>query len=395
MKTYLKNTLFLLLVIVLLLGIIKYPEVSLKSAYDGLMTWFSVVLPSLFPFFIIAELLIELGFVNIIGNALSPIMGPLFKVSGESAFPFTMSIISGYPVGAKLTSSLREKNIISKTEGERTLSFSSTSGPLFMLGAVSVGILGNENVAPLIMYPHYLGAITVGIILRFYNRKERPPYRNNKTNISIISKNLNKNYSIGSVLSNSVLNSINTILLVGGFIIFYSVLTELIFVSNIFNRLMYSIDSFLPINIDIELIKAFLAGLLEVTTGIKRIASINMNLIYKLLIINFLIGWSGFSIHSQALSFISKTDMDSKLYIFSKLLHGLLSCLYTGILYIVKYKEYIEPSFLPGPYTHEYYFTGYWPVIFMNSLKIVILASFYMIISSAILLIIYKISERS
>lgn len=394
MRTYFKNALFLILVICLLIGIILYPEVSLKSAYDGLMTWFSVVLPSLLPFFIIAELLIEIGFVNILGNTLMPIMGPLFKVSGESAFPFAMSIISGYPVGPKLTSSLREKNLISKTEGERTLSFSSTSGPLFMLGAVSIGMLGNGKVAPLIMYPHYLGAITVGIIFRFYRKKEIPTYPKGKSNMSIILNNLNKNYSIGTILSNSVLKSINTLLLVGGFIIFYSMLTELIFVSSVFNKLIYSIDNMVPLKINVELTKGFIAGLLEVTTGAKRIASININLIYKLILINFLIGWSGFSIHSQALSFISKTDMSSKLYIFSKLLHGIFSSFYTGLLYMFKYKEYIEPSFLPGPY-YEYYFTGHWSIIFLNSLKIVVFATLYMLITSAIMLVIYKISEKS
>lgn len=395
MKTYFKNALFIILVICLLMGIIIYPEVSLQGAYDGLMTWFTVVLPSLFPFFIIAELLIEIGFVNILGNALRPIMGPLFRVSGEGAFPFTMSIISGYPVGPKLTASLREKNMVSRAEGERIMCFSSTSGPLFMLGAVTIGMLGNGKLAPLIMYPHYLGAISVGLILRFYKRKEGPTYLSSQKNSSILSNSLSKNYSIGSVLSNSVLKSINTILLVGGFIIFYSMLTELIFASNIFNKFIYYVDALIPFDINTELLKGLLAGLLEVTTGVKRIASINMSLIYKLMIINFLIGWSGFSIHSQALSFISKTDMDSKLYIFSKLLHGVFSSLYTGLLYVFKYREYIEPSFLPGPYTYEYYFTGYWPVIFLYSLRIVILAAAYMLISSLILLVIYKISERS
>ncbi len=388
MKIYFKNAIFLLGVICLLLGLILYPEVSLKSAYNGLMAWFNVVLPSLFPFFIISELLIEIGFVNMLGNVLRPIIGPLFKVSGESAFPFAMSIISGYPVGAKITSSLREKKIISKTIGERTLSFSSTSGPLFMLGAVSIGILGNGKIAPLIMYPHYLGAITVGLAFNFYKSKEKPNHSNNKNNASIILYTLNKNYSIGSVLSKAMLKSINTILLVGGFIIFYSVLTELIFISDIFNRFL----NYIPLSINIELLKGVIAGLLEVTTGIQRIASLNIELTYKLMIINFLIGWSGFSIHSQALSFISKTDMDSKLYIFSKLLHGIFASIYTGILYIFKYKEYIEPSFLPAPF-YEYYFIGHWHIIFLNSLKIIILAIIYMIIVSVILTIVYKITE--
>jgi len=395
MKTYIKNAFFISLILFLLIGIIKYPETSLNSAYNGLMTWFSIVLPSLFPFFIISEILIEFKFVNIIGNALKPIMYPLFNVSGESAFPFAMSVISGYPVGAKITSSLREKKLISKTEAQRTISFSSTSGPLFMLGAVSVGILDNPNVAPLIMFSHYLGALTVGIIFRFYKLNEKPTHKANTSNKDIISNIFNKNYSIGSILGNSISKSINTILLVGGMIIFYSVFTELLFASKSFNKLIDILSNIIPFNINMELLKGFLAGLFEITTGIKRISSININIIYKLIIINFLIGWSGFSIHSQALSFISHTDINSKLYIFSKLLHGIFSSLFCALLYAIRYKEYIRPSFMPGPYITDYYFTGQWQVILINSFKIVIFATLYMLISSLILLIIYKISERA
>lgn len=394
MKRTVKNLLFLLLILWVLIGIVKYPKVSLNSAYDGLMTWFNIVLPSLFPFFIISELLIEIGFVNFLGNAFKPIMKPIFNVSGEGAFPFSMGVISGYPTGAKVTSYLREKGMLSKTEAERTICFSSTSGPLFMLGAVSIGILNSPSAYPLILYPHYLGAITVGIIMRFYKRNIRPVGAINKSNLNIITS-FNKDYSIGSVFGNCVKNSINTILLVGGFIIFYSVLTELLFVSNVFNIITNIINAILPINISKELLHGFIAGLLEVTTGCKRISALNIKFIYKIMIINFLIGWSGFSIHSQALSFISKTDINSNLYIFSKLLHGIFSTLYTLLLYNLKYKNSIETSFIPGPYIPEHIYSGNWPYIFMNSFKVAVFVTLYLLICSLIFLIIYKISSKN
>lgn len=395
MRHYVKNLLFLSLILCLLVGIIKYPEISIDSAYDGLLTWFNIVLPSLFPFFIISEILIEIGFVSFTGKCLQPIMSPMFNVSGEGAFPFSMSIISGYPIGAKVASSLREKGIITKTEAERVVCFSSTSGPLFMLGAVAIGMLNNSSAAPLIMYPHYLGAVTIGIFLRFYKHNEKPSNRKKGHNIRSMVNDLNKNYSIGSILSNAVKNSLSTIILVGGFIIFYSVLTELLFTSKIFNKLIYLIDSVSPFRINKELLHGFIAGFLEVTTGCKKIASLNIDFIYKILIINFLIGWSGFSIHSQSFSFISKTDINSKVYILSKFLHGILSSFYTLIIYNIKYKGLTEPSFMPGPYIPEYFYSGEWTIIFTNSLKLAILATLYLLICSLIMLIIYKISQRN
>lgn len=396
MKKYIKNFLFLMLILYLLIGIIKYPQISLDSAYKGLSTWFNVVIPSLFPFFIVSEILISIGFVKFIGKALQRIMKPLFNVRGEGAFPFCMSIISGYPMGAKIVSDLREKNLISKTEAERAICFSSTSGPLFMLGAVSIGILKNSSIAPLIIYPHYLGAITVGIIMRFYKKKENIISKRNthKTNtLNLIKTNLGRDLSIGSILSNSVKNSINTILLIGGFIVFYSVLTELLFVSNFFNSLIGLLNNMLPINVNKELLHGFIAGLLEITTGCQKISTVNINLIYKILIINFLIGWSGFSIHSQALSFISKTDINNKIYFFSKFIHGIFSSLYGFILYTIKYKNLVKPSIAPELHIPYHLYSTEWTLLFMSSLKLVVFTTIYMLICSLIMLIIYEISS--
>jgi len=394
-KRNIKNLFFLIVILCLLIGIIRHPEKSLKSALEGLSSWLNIVFPSLFPFFIISEILIEIGFVNIIGDSLKLIMKPLFNVSGEGAFPFAMSIISGYPMGAKITSSLREKKIIAKTEAERIICFSSTSGPLFMLGAVSVGMLKTPAAAPLILYPHYLGAITVGLLLRFYKKNH---VSNNNSNKYVIKNTfkyiINKDYYIGMVLGNCVKNSLETIFTVGGFIVFYSVLTELLFTSQAFNKLMYIIDYILPLEINVELLQGIIAGILEITTGCEKIASLNIDFIYKIIIINFLIGWSGFSIHSQALSFISKTDINTKIYIFSKLLHGIFSSIYTLIIYSLRYKNYAEFSFLPGFYMSNHMLPSNWAEIFTKSSKLAFFIVLYMFICSLILKIMGKILSK-
>ncbi|SHD76976.1 hypothetical protein [Schnuerera ultunensis] len=190
-----------------------------------------------------------------------------------------------------------------------------------MLGAVAIGMLNNPTIAPLILYPHYLGTITLGVIFRFYKSKDNPStisIKNkwNKKNFKI--PTLKNNFSIGSALGNSVKNSLNTIALIGGFIIFYSVLVELLFISKLFNQIAHMIVHIIPLNMDV--VKGIIAGLLELTTGCKVISQAPIDLIYKVLIINFLIGWSGLSIHSQALNFINGTDIDSKIYIFAKFL---------------------------------------------------------------------------
>lgn len=394
MKKNIKNLFFLLAVLCVLLGIVRYPQISLNSALNGLNTWANIVFPSLFPFFIISEILIEMGFVNFIGDSLQPIIKPIFNVSGEGAFPFAMSIISGYPMGAKITSLLREKKIISKIEADKIACFSSTSGPLFMLGAVTVGMLKTPAAAPLILYPHYLGAITVGLILRFYGKRYIKDTRNERYIIKNPLIYINKDYPIGMILGNCVKNSLNTIFTVGGFIIFYSVATELLFASKAFNIIIHLIDYIIPLELNMDVLQGLIAGILEITTGCNKISSLNIDFIQKVLIINFLIGWGGFSIHSQALSFISKTDINAKMYIFSKFLHGILSSLYTFIIYILKYKDAAEFTFIPSPYIPGSIYANNWIDMFVKSTKLALLIFLYMLICSIILAILNKILTK-
>ncbi len=390
MKKSFSNILFLIVMISILIGILKYPKLSLNSASDGLSTWFNIIIPSLLPFFIISEILIGIGFVDLIGKLLEPLMKPLFNLPGVGAFSLSMSMVSGYPMGAKIVSNLRQNKSITKIEAERMICTSSTSGPLFMLGAVSVGMLNNPSLAPLIIYPHYLGAITLGLIFRFYKKNEKPL---TQTQSSIYENKTN--YSIGSILANSVKNSMNTIALIGGFMIFYSVLTELLFTSNFFNSAVKFIDNIIPRKINIDALKGIIAGILEITTGCKKISTANINLKYKIAIINFLIGWSGFSIHSQALSFISNTDINSTLYIFSKFLHGVFACIYSLVFYQLKYKNIIEPSFLPSLHPTESMYFLEWPTLFISSIKLAILVTIYMLICSLIMLLISCFTSSS
>lgn len=396
MKKSFSNILFLTLILCILFAIVKYPSISLKSASNGLNTWFNIVVPSLLPFFIISEILIDIGFVDFIGELLEPLIKFLFNVPGVGAFSFAISIVSGYPLGTKIVSSLRQNNLISKVEADRMICFSSTSGPLFMIGAVSTGMLNNPSLIPLIIYPHYLGAITLGFFMRFYKRTDTIPspskiYPNKKFNPQISSIAVKS--SIGSLLANSVQKSLNTIALIGGFMILYSVLVELLFISGPFNKIVHLLHRSDLLNINLDILKGIISGLFEITTGCNIISGINMRVINKIMIINFLIGWSGFSIHSQTLSFINSTDISSKLYILAKFFHGILAALYSFLLYIIKYRNIIKPSFLPNIPINKSIHSLEWHNILIVSSKIAIFTIIYMLICSLIISLVFNMSK--
>lgn len=397
MKSYHRNSipkiLFFLFIIVALIGIITNPSLSLSSAASGLSIWFNIVIPSLLPFLIISEILIGLGFVDFIGKLLSPLMGPLFNLPGEGAFPISMAVISGYPVGAKLTSRLREEKLITRIEADRLISFTSTSGPLFMLGAVSIGMLQNPKIAPLILIPHYLSVIVLGFIFSFYNSPNRRfILKNNKSIFEEIKSSyilwLKTKKSIGSLITKSIKESMDTIILIGGLVIFYSVLVEIIFNMTFFKNFLYYISDVL--SVDSKIIKGIVSGFFEVTIGCKNIAATNTSLINKILIINFLIGWSGLSVHSQSLSFINSTDINGKIYIVSKFFHGILSTLFSYLIYLIGYKNYIQPTFIESKPMFRHLQISDWMNLLTNSSKLAISMGLYILFLSIFVSIIFR-----
>lgn len=385
-KRYKSKFFFLILILIILYGVMTNPQLSIKSANSGLGIWFNTIIPSLLPFFIISELLIGFGFIDLIGKILQPLMKPIFNTSGEGAFPFIMSLLSGYPMGAKLTSRLREEKLINKLEADRLICFSSTSGPLFMLGAVCIGMLNDISLAPLILIPHYLSAFLIGILFSFYKKNHKLDSRgNNNSFINEFKKTYNswiyEKKSIGSLITKATKESMDTILLIGGLVIFYSVFVEILFNFDFINKLINLVSNFLYI--DISIVKSILMGFFEMTIGCKSVSTLDVSPIIKILIINFIIGFGGLSVHSQALSFTSKTDISSKLFVIAKIIHGFLSTSICYIIYIFGYKNIITSTF-NKEFIYDSFNLSNWINLLTSSTKLAITMVFYIIFISLV-----------
>lgn len=337
-----KNTIIYIIPIIVALFnvlIIMFPSQITTASKNGLLLWFNNVIPSLLPFIIGANLLTGLGFVNFLGTLLASVMYKVFNISGSGAFALVMGMTSGYPMGAKITASLYETGEINETEAQRLISFTNNSGPLFILGTVSASMFGSSELGILILSAHYLAAITIGILFRYYKKSDTPNYI--PQNKSLLKKALQslKNERIkdgrpfGKVLSDSIKDSMETLLVIGGFIILFSVISEALKITGIFsffNRVSSPIADYL--NLDKNLISPVITGILEITNGCKALAYGSLTPA-KIAAAAGIISWGGFSIHAQAISFLSKTKIKISLYFLSKILHSIISVIYVLLLY--------------------------------------------------------------
>ena len=273
-----------------------------------------------------------------LGVILNNCMKPLFNIRGEGAFVFIMGIISGYPMGAKLATNFRKNNICSEEECERLLSFTNNSGPLFIIGTVGILMYGNTAIGVLLFITHILACITVGFIFRFWKYSDSSISHNSHHIIK--SKQTPVTFSnLGSILSESITNSISTILLIGGFVVIFSSIISILKSSGLLSVFSISISPILAFfNIDSSFATPLISGFLEITNGINSISNIsNKKISTNLIFTAFLLGFGGISVLLQVFSITSKSDLSIKPYVYGKLLHGVLAAFYT----------YIFTSFIP------------------------------------------------
>lgn len=316
-------------------ALIIYPENAFQASVRGLQVWWNIVFPALLPFFIAAEVLTGLGVVHFIGILLEPLMRPLFRVPGIGAFVMAVGLASGYPIGAMLTAERRERNEISKEEGERLMSFTNTADPLFMSGAVAVGMLGLPQVGGVLVVAHYLSCIATGLLMRFYKPKAPPSAI--KTNSrkfilvraaeELLRARENDDRTLIRILGDAITKSIQSLLVIGGFIITFSVLIEMFNTAGAVDFLATA----LTVPKDIVMLAG--NGIVEITIGCQEAAQSNLSISGKIVAMSAIIAWSGLSVHGQVMNFISKTDLSIKPFFMARIIHASLAAIFAALFF--------------------------------------------------------------
>lgn len=324
----LKRNFIPLLFFVFMLCLIFFSKSNIVAVKGSLNIWVNNIIPSLFPFFIATELLNNTNIPKQIGYIFNKIMKPLFNVPGIGAYALFMGIVSGYPVGAKIVTNFRNNNLCTKEEAERLITFTNNSGPLFILGTVGISLFYDFSIGMLLLFTHILGCLSVGIIFRFW--KSRTRY---SRNIDVLPKNLTFN-SLGEVISKSILSAIKSIVLIGGFVVFFGIVISILKNAQLFNFLLILLSPIFNIlHINTNFIIPVITGIIELTNGITMVSSVaSKNLGINVVIAAFLLGFGGISITLQVLSIISKSDISIKPYMLGKLLHGTLASFYTFLI---------------------------------------------------------------
>lgn len=327
--------LFLLCILFLTICMLCYPQAAYQGACSGINTWATHLLPSLLPFFIAANLLTALGFVHFLGVLLEPVMRPLFRLPGEAGFALALGFTSGFPMGAVLTASLREQNLCTDNEAARLAAFTNNSSPLFLLIAVPVSMLHTPQLGILLLSAHYAANLTIGILLRFTAEKTESTASHSTSKLLRTAMQQMRQYqqeqsqSIGAILGQAIQKGISSIVNIGGFVLFFSVLLAMLEASGLAVFLQKLFETVLSmLHFSPQLSAALAAGLFEMTLGAQTAAACSADLLEQLMIISFILGWSGLSIQAQVCSILSGQNIPTMLYCLCRPLQGVLAALF-------------------------------------------------------------------
>lgn len=303
-------------------ALVLAPAAAAESVRGGLELCSSVIVPSLLPFFVLSGLVSSLGLPQLLARAAEGPMRALFGVSGLGCVPFVLGLTGGYPVGAAAVAGLVRSGDLSAREGERLLPFCNNTGPAFILGAAGSGVFGSSACGAILYLSHVLAAVTVGVVFSRGRRGAADTAEHGELQVR----------SFAAALSDSIKNAVSSTLNVCGFVLFFCVVTGLLDRAGIFSAAAGELSA--SSGAELAFCRALLTGLLELGGGIGAMSGLAPTPA-NLALCSFLLGFGGLSVHCQTLSVLEGTDMKCARHFAGRILHGLVSALFTFIAALI------------------------------------------------------------
>lgn len=291
-----KKILFIFTIFSIVL-LLVFPEVSKCGVTRGLIICSNIIIPSLFPFMVCVLMLLKSN-SSIKNKLFNNLLYKIFGHNFDMFFVFILSMIGGYPIGAKLINELYNKKIINKKSANIMLLYCVNAGPAFILSIATVNF--NKYIAIILLASHILSSIIIAILCSIKLKKS-------KINLNVIRTD---ELSFSEIFIESVADASAGILKICSFIVLFSAINAYLdyFFKNI------------PI---ISIVSSFT----EVTSAVLNSKNI--------LFVSFLLGLSGISIWFQIFSLSNNIKINYLLFIYGRITHGTLSLIITKILIII------------------------------------------------------------
>ena len=258
-----------------------------------------------------------LGVGNYLSKFLKKPLKYIYNVPSIGGYIFALSLLSGYPVGAKLVADYARFGIIDKEDARAIISFASTSGPMFILGTVGVQMLGDYKAGLMIFCGHVIAAIINGLLFRSKGlEREELVYMNDVANRE-------------SMFNDALQSSIASIILVGANIVILNVFLIALKRLGVIGLLTKGL---VLLGINQELSMGVAVGLIEITQGISCLSNSIQEIKDIIIVSSVIISFGGASVMMQSMSFLSQAGVKTSYYLVTKISHAIIAYAVTSVI---------------------------------------------------------------
>ncbi len=298
-----------LFILVAFLLILCSSDVAIEYMKKGLILCATAVVPALFPFMVISELIVSSGIGVRASRLFARPMRRLFGVGEAGAAAYILGLVCGFPIGAKTAVSMYDRGCISKEELERLMTFCNNPGSAFVISAVGVALLGNKRIGIALYLSVILSSILIGLVGKYFlgYKRENAPRQ------SLI---IHSDFSIKSI-TDAVQSSAISMLTVCAYVTFFSALVGCI--GALLSRLEMPQE-----------ITACIFGFFELSSGVGEAAELGGR-VRSILLCALFVGWSGLSVAFQIMSVAAGRDISFKPFFIAKAAQGILCALFTSL----------------------------------------------------------------
>lgn len=307
----------------LLMGIISIiainPTKYMSATLSAIIIWAKLVLPSLFCFFFLTKIFMSFDKGIKIFSSVGKPFAKFYNNNDLSLYIFLMSIISGYPVGAKLLSELYQNGQISQDEAHRLLPLASNCGPMFILGSLTSMMNGNSKIGKIVLLSHILSSIILALFFRKKSVKN-----DEKTQKNMVLGQKKEKLDINKTMYDTIIS----VFMVGGYIALCYTLLELIGGLGVVKML----GDILSRIFGTRAIGGVMKGLVEMTSGCIEITALNLSPTLLTCLLSMLVTFGGLSIHLQSNIFLSKAKIKYGYFLKIKIFQSIIAILLSWII---------------------------------------------------------------
>lgn len=308
-----------------------------KGALEGLQFCGSILIPSLFPFMVLSSLIVRCGLSDKASNILNFIMQKFFRLSGSCGMSFILSMIGGYPVGARGVITLLERGSISKEQAERMALFMVGGGPAFIIFVVGDELLNDRTLGLILWLCQLISQIILSAAVSRIGK-----VKSNKDNYMKKTEKINFSYALVQSCSDGAAGIINMCAMV----VLFSALLGIINSLGI-SRLIT--DILLLCGMSSSAAHSLFPVLWEVTGGCNICADSGASVI----LFAFAIGWGGICVHFQVFSILGGLNFSKIKFFICRFCQGIMSAIFTyiALLFYTPYSQVFSNLNSPQVYS--------------------------------------------